>query len=146
MAKAPKGTSNYKLYRSIMMHLADCLGLCLCHRCGKRIESLREFSVEHKIPWIGHPNAAAVFTDLSNIAFSHLSCNSRAQRRSNKIYADKFERGRASHKRYWQKHGPERNARRRPLRRKNSKHNRVELEPEEPSVWGGEVRGQYTAP
>lgn len=114
--KTPTGASSYKLYRTIMMHLAERLGLCLCFRCGKKIEKLREFSVEHKIPWVGHPDAATVFMDVNNIAFSHLSCNSRAQRKPNKVFASELERKRAQFKRYWNKHGTKRNLKRRQIR------------------------------
>lgn len=44
-----------------------------CFKCGKKITDIAEFSIEHKIPWLG--NNSSLFWDLNNIAFSHLSCN-----------------------------------------------------------------------
>lgn len=74
----PLGTANGRLMKLLMFDLAKRLGLAVCFRCGAVIEEVREFSVDHKAEWL-HVDPA-LFWDLSNIAFSHLSCNSRASR------------------------------------------------------------------
>lgn len=51
-----------------------------CYRCGLYIESIDEFSIDHKRPW--ENISAELFWDLSNIAFSHLSCNTKAGRKN----------------------------------------------------------------
>lgn len=51
-----------------------------CHQCGEPM-SRETFSVEHKIPWLDSEDPAAMFYDLSNITYSHLSCNIAAIRR-----------------------------------------------------------------
>ncbi len=73
------GKASHKLRKSIMHHLAKKVGMSACYRCGEEIEDIENFSIEHKEPWLHvDPN---LFWDLDNIAFSHLSCNVRAQRR-----------------------------------------------------------------
>jgi hypothetical protein len=47
---------------------------------GAEIESEKQLSIEHKIPWLDSENPISLFFDLENIAFSHLSCNSSAAR------------------------------------------------------------------
>lgn len=46
-----------------------------CYRCGKRIENIDNFSIEHIRPWQKEKEPKKAFYDLNNIAFSHLSCN-----------------------------------------------------------------------
>lgn len=62
----------------LLYALADECGKLNCYRCGKRIESVREFSIEHIISWLDDPQK---YWDLSNIAFSHMDCNRRAGRK-----------------------------------------------------------------
>ncbi|MBA2733459.1 MAG: HNH endonuclease [Acidobacteria bacterium] len=44
-----------------------------CFRCGEKIESAAELSIEHKQPWLDV--SANLFWDLSNVALSHGRCN-----------------------------------------------------------------------
>lgn len=44
-----------------------------CFKCKKLITSIKELSIEHKLPWEGR--SVELFWDLNNIAFSHLRCN-----------------------------------------------------------------------
>lgn len=69
------GTASARLKKSIMFDLASQLDLTWCYRCGARIETPAEFSIEHKISWLDSDNPNKLFFDLDNIAFSHLSCN-----------------------------------------------------------------------
>jgi hypothetical protein len=54
-----------------------------CHRCNQPL-TRATFSVDHILPWLDSPNPMDLFFDLRNIAYSHLACNSRAGRRSDK--------------------------------------------------------------
>lgn len=66
-------TAAARLDRKILFWLTQKAGLDTCHRCGKRIESVEELSIEHKEPW--RDVDPALFWDLDNIAFSHRKCN-----------------------------------------------------------------------
>ena len=50
------------------------LSLDHCYRCDEKIENYKELSIDHKKPWENISND--LFWDISNIAYSHLSCNS----------------------------------------------------------------------
>jgi len=75
----PVGTAQGRLRKNIMYTLVKRAGLDKCYVCEETIESVKDFSIEHKIPWLH--NDRALFWDLDNIAFSHLSCNSSSARR-----------------------------------------------------------------
>ena len=72
------GKARNILSRSIMFDFSKRLGLDVCFQCGKKIETLRELSIEHKTAWLDSDNPPKLYFDLNNIAFSHLSCNSAA--------------------------------------------------------------------
>lgn len=74
-------TASHRLRRNIMYHLAKKLGEHYCYQCGAEIESVEDFTVEHKVPWIDSPNPRELFFSMDNIAFSHYSCNIGAARR-----------------------------------------------------------------
>ena len=76
----PYGTANGKLRKNIMFDMMARLGEDVCFQCGKRIESVDDLSIEHKVAWLD--NNPDLFWSLDNIAFSHLSCNSLARRRN----------------------------------------------------------------
>ena len=80
----PFGTAQGRLRKMIMFQMIQKLGLDICFQCGKKIETVEELSIEHKIPWLDKENAKELFWDLDNIAFSHLNCNVSAGRRHNK--------------------------------------------------------------
>jgi hypothetical protein len=67
------GKANRVLHKMMFFELAKRLELDSCFRCGKKIETLREFSLDHKLKWLDV--SAELFWDLANIAFSHLACN-----------------------------------------------------------------------
>ena len=69
------GTASNRLRKSIMLMLIKKLDENWCYRCGAEIETERELSVDHKKSWFNVD--VELFWDLNNIAFSHLSCNSR---------------------------------------------------------------------
>jgi hypothetical protein len=83
----PHGTANGKLRKSIIFWLVQETGKDICHRCGEKIETIEELSIEHKDNWMSAENPIESFYDLGNIAFSHLGCNVGAADRSNTDYA-----------------------------------------------------------
>jgi hypothetical protein len=71
----PIGTATGRLRKSIMFELIWKLDLDKCYRCGQKIKSVEELSIEHKVPWQSADDPKKAFFDLDNIAFSHLHCN-----------------------------------------------------------------------
>lgn len=71
----PHGTASGRLRKMILFHLLKKLGDNVCFQCKGSIESIEDLSIEHKIPWLDSSDPPALFFDLENIAFSHLSCN-----------------------------------------------------------------------
>ncbi len=74
----PHGTAANKLRKMLMFEMAQCLELDTCFRCGKKIETTKELSVEHKQGWLNTKDPIGLFFDLDNVAFSHLGCNNKA--------------------------------------------------------------------
>lgn len=75
MLGMPFGTAAGRLRKSIIMNLAQKLGLDNCFKCGELIDSLEDWSIEHKQSWYRANNPKESFFDLDNIAFSHIKCN-----------------------------------------------------------------------
>lgn len=73
------GMANARLRKAIMFAMAVRLGEDRCYRCGGRIDSIDDLSIEHKVPWQKAADPVGVFFDLTNVAFSHLSCNAGAR-------------------------------------------------------------------
>lgn len=76
------GTASAILKKMLMFQMAKELERNYCYQCGAEIETVSEFSVEHKIPWLDSDAPQELFFDLNNIAFSHLNCNIRAARQT----------------------------------------------------------------
>jgi hypothetical protein len=74
----PWTTAATRLQRMLLYALADECGKLDCYRCGERIDSVQEFSIEHIVSWLDSPN---LYWDLTNIAFSHMVCNRKAGRK-----------------------------------------------------------------
>lgn len=72
----PYGTACNRLARLVLFDLAKRCGMGNCYRCGSPIDSVAEFSIDHKRAW--RYVSAELFWDISNIAFAHGSCNKRA--------------------------------------------------------------------
>lgn len=72
------GTATNQLRKMLLYECVKMLGADNCYRCGTKILDIREFSIEHTIPWQGTENPKKAFFDLSKIAYSHLGCNSGA--------------------------------------------------------------------
>jgi hypothetical protein len=75
----PYGTACNRLKKMVMFNMAKELGIDICFKCRLPIEDLKEFSVEHKVPWIDQD--PETFWDLNNVAFAHLGCNYTAARK-----------------------------------------------------------------
>jgi Zn finger protein HypA/HybF involved in hydrogenase expression len=88
----PFGTATSKLRKLVMFDLMKKLGLDICFRCNKKIEDIRELSLEHKIPWRHSDNPVELFFNLENVSFSHLSCNSACGSKPNRIVPQKGKR------------------------------------------------------
>ncbi len=78
------GAACSELRKMLLFDFACKLGLGNCYRCRKPIETVAEFSVEHKKGWRYAKNPKASFYSLDNIAFSHLTCNSGVGKRPTK--------------------------------------------------------------
>jgi hypothetical protein len=97
----PYGTANARLKKALLFSLAKRLGLTYCYRCGAVIETIDDFSIEHKKAWASAVDPIAAFYDIDNIAFSHLICNISAATRPNKIYNDSKEQKRVAAARFY---------------------------------------------
>lgn len=84
----PFGTASARLRKSILFSLLKETNKNICFQCGKPIELEDELSIEHKVPWLDSDNPKDRFFDISNIAFSHLSCNVSAARRARESKRD----------------------------------------------------------
>lgn len=69
------GSANNTLRKSILFKYVTLAGDGFCFKCGAEIESIDDFSIEHKDVWLHTDDPVGKFFDLDNIAFSHLSCN-----------------------------------------------------------------------
>lgn len=78
----PLGTASGRLRKSILFHLVTELNRNICYQCNNKIFSENELSIEHKIPYLDSSDPVKLFFDIENIAFSHLSCNVSAARRT----------------------------------------------------------------
>ena len=67
------GAATNKLRKNILFSFAQRLNEDICFKCGEKIESVNDLSIEHKLPW--ENRSVELFWDLSNITFSHSVCN-----------------------------------------------------------------------
>jgi hypothetical protein len=81
------GKAGARLRKAILFALVQRLDEDVCFRCGKKIENIDEFSIDHKEAWRNSADPLKMFFSLENIAFSHFVCNSAAATR-NKIWPD----------------------------------------------------------
>jgi hypothetical protein len=93
------GKATRKLDRIILFSLIKKLGLDDCFRCGKKIESVRDLSIDHKKAWLDVDHA--LYWDEKNIAFSHYSCNYSAGGKVHRKWKSEREKRRAAHKRLY---------------------------------------------
>lgn len=102
------GTASYRLAKDLLFKFLTDAGH-VCYRCGESMER-KDFSIEHKTPWLDSEDPQKLFFDLNNIAFSHKSCNIAAARRPNKLNLTPEERKQHDaniERQRWQKLSPE---------------------------------------
>ncbi len=75
-------TAHNKLRKYIIFDMMFALGRDNCHQCGEAIKTVEELSIEHIIPWLDSDDPKGLYFDLSNIAFSHITCNVNTSRRN----------------------------------------------------------------
>ena len=80
-----QGTASRHLRNAMLLMLAQKCGMDHCFRCGLKIESVKELSLDHKQDWLNVD--VALYWDLNNIAFSHLKCNTVHQRTNRALHA-----------------------------------------------------------
>lgn len=66
-------TASHRLKKSVFHNLVVKSELDICFRCGEKILTPEELSIDHKIDWL-HGDFA-LFWDLDNVTFSHRCCN-----------------------------------------------------------------------
>jgi hypothetical protein len=95
------GTARHRLVQDILFQLIQGTGQ-RCFHCGGEL-TRETFSIEHKTPWIDSENPRELFFDLTNIGFSHLTCNVGAARKAPKLSEErlKAKRNESERKRYW---------------------------------------------
>ncbi len=82
------GTASHRLRKEILFSLVQRLEEDQCYRCHGKIVSVKDLSIEHKVPWESASDPKTSFFDLDNISFSHLSCNVRAGARPKHPYCE----------------------------------------------------------
>lgn len=92
------GAASNKLRKMVLFQLLTELNRLSCFQCSLIIQTIDELSIEHKRPWLDSEDPINAFFDLDNIAFSHMSCNSGAARKTNKKYFTNESRIEASRK------------------------------------------------
>lgn len=73
-------TANGRLVKDLLF---DAIKDTPCARCGGPLER-ENFSIDHLVPWRTAADPIATYFDLTNISYSHHSCNSSAT--TKKIY------------------------------------------------------------
>jgi hypothetical protein len=79
------GSAAIKLRKLILFDLIVKFDLNKCYRCGKSINAVGDFTLDHKIDWLDSVNPKELFFDVSNVTFSHALCNRLARRTPNKV-------------------------------------------------------------
>jgi len=81
-------TASNRLNKQLLFALGKRLDMQWCFHCAAEIGSVKDMSIEHKVPWLHSEDPASLFFNLENIAFSHKSCNYSAGRKGKdaKVY------------------------------------------------------------
>ena len=88
----PHGTAASRLRKMLLFRYVQMCGDDNCYRCGSKIETIGELSIEHKTAWQGATDPKAAFFNLDDVGFSHLRCNTKAVTPWNKKYETDEER------------------------------------------------------
>ena len=79
------GTAVSILRKILLCNLLVKYGENVCYRCNESIEHIDSLIIEHIRPWMY--NDPALYWDTENVAYSHLSCNSKAGRQIQRMGA-----------------------------------------------------------
>jgi hypothetical protein len=69
------GSAVHRLRKNLLFDFTKRLELDTCYRCGEKILSVDDFTIEHKTEWLDSLNPKELFFDMDNIAFSHVAYN-----------------------------------------------------------------------
>jgi len=69
------GKANNILTRKIIFNLIEKSNENICFRCNKKIKTVNEMTIDHKIDWLHSKTPKKLFFDTKNIKFSHKVCN-----------------------------------------------------------------------
>lgn len=83
-------TASGRLVKDVLWKLIVQTGQDTCCKCGEPM-SRETFSIEHVVPWLDSEDPVGLYFDLTNISFSHHSCNVGSARNTKKKYATKEE-------------------------------------------------------
>lgn len=78
------GTAANVLRGDLLYHFARLAGHTHCYRCNEEL-TRRDFTIDHKEPWLDSSDPVGRFFSLDNIGFSHSVCNSSDARRPHKL-------------------------------------------------------------
>jgi hypothetical protein len=78
-------TASHRLVKDILWNFIVKTGENTCHRCGNAM-CRSTFTIEHIEPWLDSDNPIELFFSLSNISFSHASCNFSNARKPNERF------------------------------------------------------------
>ena len=79
-------TASQRLRKNLLFALVVDADKNICFHCHKVIDSVDEFSIEHKEPWMSSKNPVQAFFSIENIAYSHLYCNIAAAEKPHKKF------------------------------------------------------------
>ena len=74
----PWGTATHRLRQRLFFSLLVKLGENVCFKCGQRIETVDELSIDHKQDWLDVD--PQLFWAEDNCAYSHRRCNKASRR------------------------------------------------------------------
>ncbi len=78
-------TAQQRLVKLLLFQLAEQCRRNFCYRCGKSIDRVEQFGIDHKLPWEGV--SSDLFWDLTNVAFYHRKCNYQHCRGNKNVHA-----------------------------------------------------------
>lgn len=70
------GTAAHRLRKEVMFSLVKKCGEDVCFRCGNKIETALDLSLDHMEDWENVD--VALFWNVDNITFSHRKCNTKS--------------------------------------------------------------------
>lgn len=74
--------ASYLLKKQLFYSLLKQKQLHICYRCNNEISNCKELSIDHIEDWLSSANPKFSFYNLDNLAYSHLTCNIKAQKRN----------------------------------------------------------------